>query len=267
IRPGRPRLNRNSRPRRVLWEVIETFRQLCHEKKVRTFLHRRVHLLKRIEEGATPKFSHIFVDEVQDCTPADFQIFRGLLADPYNLFVTGDLAQAVHMGRSASGRIGSMYPEAKGVHATSLHGSFRLPFRSSEALIPLSKRIREKRTACGDHSDVVLQHPYKGSPPGVRPIIVAAQNEESMANKLLEVAEADGQSVGELAFDIGKGPILLEWDQYLRDAAKERLGHAASDTILRLKGLEYPWVVWSRRTGVAADEDAEGYVYTILTRV
>lgn len=267
-RPGRPQLNRGSTPRRVLWQVLEAYRQLCHERRVRTFLHRRIHLLKLIREGRHPgRFTHVYVDEMQDCTPADFEIFYGLLDDPNNLFLTGDLAQAVHMGRTASTRVPRMNGDQRYFRNLTLTGSFRLPFRISEALIPLSERIRDKRKNCRDAVEAALQHPFKGSPPGVRPIIVAAGSEGEMAAKLLAVARAYGEpSLGDVGFKIGEGPLIMEHDAGLRNAIKAQGGKAWADTILRVKGLEAPWVVWSTRAEIPADEDVEEYVYTILTR-
>lgn len=266
-RPGRRVFQKGGRPRQILWEVLETFSALSRERKVRTFLQRRIHLLDRVESGDLGgRFTHLLVDEVQDCTPADLRIFRGLLRDPNQLFLTGDLAQAVHMGRSASTRLSATYPEFKNLPSRTLEGSFRLPFRVSEALVPLSRRIRDKRVPCGDSVDVVLAHPYKGSPPGVRPIVVAAQTDTEMAGKLAEIEAAYGHALGSLGFSVSDGPLILEHDAALQKAMVARGGRARTDTILRVKGLERPYVVWSTRVALAADEEAEELVYTILTR-
>ena len=49
----------------------------------------------------TKKYDYVFVDEFQDCTQADFEIFRLLLKDPNHLCVAGDVAQAIQIGKSA----------------------------------------------------------------------------------------------------------------------------------------------------------------------
>lgn len=266
-RPGRPVVQRGGKPREILWEVLAAFSALSKERQVRTFAQRRIHLLDLLKSGRLRgRFTHLLVDEVQDCTPADLRIFRGLLQDPNNLFLTGDLAQAVHMGRSASTRLSAVYPEFYRRRSRTLEGSIRLPFRVSEALVPLSRRIRDKRMPCGDSVDVVLTHPYKGSPPGVRPIIVAAENEVEMARKLRAVGQTYGAALGSLGFEMGSGPLILEHDARLQKAVQSQGGKAWTDTILRVKGLEHPWVVWSTRAEVPADDDAEEFVYTILTR-
>ena len=87
-----------------------------------------------------------------------------------------------------------------------------------------------------------------------------------MARKLRAVGRAYGAALGPLGFDMGAGPLILEHDAGLRKAIQAQGGKAWTDTILRVKGLEHPWVVWSTRAVVPADEDAEEFVYTILTR-
>ena len=267
-RPGRTVvLQRGGKPREILWEVLDAFSALTKDRRVRTFLQRRIHLLDLLETGGLEGgYTHLLVDEVQDCTPADLRIFHRLLRDPEQLFVTGDLAQAVHLGRSAPSRPHAAYPEIKGVRSRTLKGSFRLPFRISEALVPLSSRIGRKWTPVDSAVDVAMVHPYKGSPPGVRPVIVSAETEAKMARKLREVGHAYGSALGPLGFDMGAGPLILEHDAGLRKAMQAQGDKAWTDTILRVKGLEHPWVVWSTRAEVPADDDAEEFVYTILTR-
>lgn len=267
VRTGRPTVQRRMKPREVLWEVLAAFSDLSRQKRVRTFPQRRIHLLHQLEAGALEqRFTHLFVDEVQDCTPADFRIFRHLVRDPQQLFITGDLAQAVHLGRSAPSRPHEAYPEIKGVRSRTLKGSFRLPFRVSEALVPLSRRIGRKWKPVDPAVDVAMVHPYKGSPPGVRPVVVAAATVQEMARKLLQIGKAYGAALGEVGFELGAGPMILESDDGLRNAIKAQGGAAWSDTILRVKGLERPWIIWSTRVAVPAAEDVEEFVYTILTR-
>lgn len=267
-RPGRPVvMQRGGKPRRVMWEILSAFSRISRGRSVRTFLQRRIHLLDLLESGRLKApFTHLLVDEVQDCTPSDLRIFRGLLRDPNCLFLTGDLAQAVHIGQSASSRLSASYPEFYNVRSRTLQGSFRLPFRVSEALVPLSRRIQLKRDRCRDAADVVMAHPYKGSPPGVRPIVVAAESATEMAEKLEAVGRAYGGALGDLGFKTAYGPLILEYDKGLESAIRERGGKARTDTILRVKGLEHPWVVWSTRTEVPTDEDVEEFAYTIMTR-
>jgi DNA helicase II / ATP-dependent DNA helicase PcrA len=78
------------------------------------------------------------VDEFQDCTRADFEIFFNLLNNPNHLIISGDLAQAVHLGKSAN--IESLREAIRSERTMNdiswnyLDGSYRLPFRVCEAV-------------------------------------------------------------------------------------------------------------------------------------
>ncbi len=210
-------------------------------------------------------FSHVFVDEMQDCTQTDYAIFYRLLADPNELIVAGDLAQAVHMGRSASSILPRLNGGQKNRRTHELQGSYRLPFRISEAVVPLSQRIFKKRESCKDKVRVSLQNPYRGSPPGARPIVVWARDEHRMATKIHAIYTAYSESLGTVGFELGRCSIL-ESDSSLRSELSEIGMDAETNTILRLKGLEKTCVVWSTRVFEDTEDDVEEYVYTILTR-
>ena len=66
-----------------------------------------------------------------------------------------------------------------------LKGSYRLPYRISEAIYPISKFIRDNSN---EQTDEIT--PYKGAPPGARPILVYAENDEKMANKIIQIIKA-----------------------------------------------------------------------------
>ena len=281
-RPGRPKLDKDKAPRRVLWAVIEHFVQTCSRDHLDSFLSRRVRLRRALDEGHHRNlYTHIFVDELQDCGDADFSIFFSLLQDPNNLCVTGDLAQAVHLGQSSRSKL-PRYKHFFGKEGHSddyikkqrkwryvpLEGSYRLPFRISEALIPLSKAISQTRTSAGseDSISVVLQHPYKGSPPGVRIIIVKAMDSGPMATKLAEIWGVYCKN-GE-QFGFGESPpVIMERDLDLKEClTKLHQIPTETDSILRLKGLEYSFVIWSTRAMIPGEDDHLEYAYTILTR-
>ncbi len=278
-RPGR-RLDRNATPRKVLWSAIAEFVNTCSERQIDSYLSRRVRLRRVLDEGKyRNSFTHIFVDELQDCGDADFSIFFGLVADPNNLCVTGDLAQAVHLGKSSGSSLprynhffGDGHPNDANKKQSdwkyiTFVGSYRLPFRISEALIPLSEAIGATRSIAGsdDSISVVLQHPYKGSPPGVRIIIVAADDETAMAEKICSIRGVYCLNDEQIGFDASP-PVIMERDQGLRDALQKRGVSAETDTILRLKGLEYGFVIWSTRATIPGEDDHLEYAYTILTR-
>jgi hypothetical protein len=314
-RPGRPRFNKNSRPRSALWHSLRKFRELLESGAGRhrnqqwtTFTERRLKFYEilgarttslqsatdkrslgayyanqlrenaRKHSGGYPTvaglapweyakwFTHVFVDEMQDCTLKDYAIFYRLINNPNEIVVAGDLAQAVHLGRSASSvlpRIREMEQRNRRTHE--LQGSYRLPFRVSEAVVPLSERILKKREACNDSVEMSLHNPYRGSPPGARPIVVWAENENDMAKKIQAIYLTYGRSLDEVGFDLGICSIL-EQDGPLRRAVEARQLDAETNTVLRIKGLEKSCVIWSTRVFDDSEDDVEEYVYTILTR-
>jgi hypothetical protein len=267
-RPGRPRLDRDKAPRQVLWQCLEAVNDICEEKKIEFFTHRRLRFHRFLRRNSKKKnqFTHLFVDEVQDCTRSDFGIFYRLLDDPNQLVVAGDLAQAVHLGRTAFSNIPRhTSDEQRYRNFHELQGSYRLPFRISEALKPLSARIQLKRDAVKDRIKVQLQNPYRGSPPGARPIFVWAPDEGVMARKVKTIREAYDSSLGSVGFDLETCSIL-EKDVKLRKALYGRGVDAETNTILRLKGLEKTCLLWSTRASTNDKEEAEEIAYTILTR-
>lgn len=267
-RPGRPRLDRDKEPRRVLWDCIQAVNEVCNENEFEFFTHRRLRFHQRLRSSEMLKgrFTHIFVDEVQDCTRSDFGIFYRLLRDPNQLVVAGDLAQAVHLGCSAFSNIPRHTSEKqRNRRFHELQGSYRLPFRVSEALIPLSIRIQTKRDDLNDRIKVKLQNPYRGSPPGARPIFVWAQDTEAMAQKIKEIRNAYGFSLGDVGFELERCSIL-EKDVPLRRALTNIGVDAETNTIFRLKGLEKTCLLWSTRASPEDKHETEEIVYTILTR-
>ena len=267
-RPGRPRLDRSKTPRHVLWRCLRYVNTICDEEEVDFFTRRRLrfHRYLRANPRAKGQFSHVFIDEVQDCTRSDFGIFYRLLDDPNQLVVAGDLAQAVHLGRTAFSTIPRHTSDKqRNRNFHELQGSYRLPFRISEALIPLSIRIQKKRDALKDRVKVQLQNPYRGSPPGARPIFVWAQNTKAMARKVKAIRNAYDSSLGNVGFNLERCSIL-EKDVSLRRALSDIDVDAETNTILRLKGLEKTCLLWSTRASAEDNEETEEIAYTILTR-
>lgn len=293
-RPGRGRtVQRGGKPRKVLWAAIERYVKQCSANGIDSFLTRRVRLRHRLDAGYHRNlYTHVFVDELQDCGDADFSIFYSLVRDPNDICVTGDLAQAVHLGKSSSSALPRYnhffgedgHPRDKVTKQSNwryvgFKGSYRLPFRISEALIPLSEKIAGTRatsdsdaprdgegtTRDANRISVVLQHPYKGSPPGVRIIVVSAEDDSAMATKIRVIRGVYCRSGRQLGFGESP-PVIMERDEGLQ-VALGRIGvQASTDTILRLKGLEYEFVIWSTRASIPAEDDHAEYAYTILTR-
>lgn len=269
-RQGRPgKLRYNGPSRRLLWKTINLYLSYCREQRITTFLHRRMRLLRLLRSRrCAGQFDYVFVDEMQDCTEADFEIFYRLLTDQNHLFVTGDLAQAVHLGTTASIQI-PRSPFAVQVRFKKdwLQGSYRLPFRVSEALVPLSSYLstKWKKRRKKEDPHISLLSPHRGSPPGARPIVVAARSTEAMAAKIAAIYQAYGPGLGQVGFDLQE-VCVLERDVSLRKALSGLGLEAESNTILRIKGLEKSCIVWSTRRPIEQEDETAEYVYTVLTR-
>ncbi len=169
-RGNNPQLRFNSERRKIIWSIISQYLRDLKNQKLESFIIRRHRLLRSIQRKDFPtKFTHIIVDEFQDCTRADYEIFYNMLQNPNNLTLAGDIAQSINLGASLH------IPKAndqRNFLRKKLDGSFRLPFRVSECIKPLSELISKKfGEREGIQSDII--NPYKGAPPGSRPIFVA----------------------------------------------------------------------------------------------
>lgn len=264
-RKGRPQLSYNGKRRQLLFETIFKFLELLESKNKNSIITRRHKLLKKLNEVKHKGvFSHILVDEFQDCTQTDYSIFYKLIQDPNNLIIAGDFAQAVHLGKVAD------IPRVDNADGTrmrnrithKLDGSYRLPYRISEAIKPLSESIK-----FGGQEDADIITPYKGAPPGARPIIVFANDNEEMAEKIISISNSFKP------FDVidlsqpNNNITVLEKHSLLSFALNSRVnGIATTDTILRLKGLEKKFIVWSTKSSIEHTGEIKNFIYTIFTR-
>jgi DNA helicase II / ATP-dependent DNA helicase PcrA len=262
-----PVLNHNSPRRAIVWNLIREYLVKLQEISRESIQTRRHKLLQDLRSGDHRGiYTHIFVDEFQDCTEADYQIFYGLIKDPNNLVIAGDYAQAVHIGASAGvPRTDSNFHPAIAMGSRQifrLSGSYRLPFRISECLKPLSAEIQRRE----NESDLIT--PYKGAPPGARPIVVFADDTETMKNKLLWVLwHYQVFDIWSLENATAKKITILESDSALCIAINTRApGISTTDTVLRLKGMEKDCIVWSTRIPFEEHQDSYYFAYTILTR-
>ncbi|MEM6802961.1 MAG: hypothetical protein AAF696_16245, partial [Bacteroidota bacterium] len=176
----------------------------------------------------------------------------------------GDVAQAVHLGKSASINI----PRLNGMKnrkRIQLQGSYRLPFRVSQAVRGLSEKIN----GLMDEESGLLE-PYRGAPPGARPIFVYGEDSQQMALKIKQIVDRyksyyfSEENEDESRYHL----TILEKDLELH-GEMNRLSSARianTDTILRLKGMEKYCIIWSTRAVIEDKEDVYHYIFTILTR-
>lgn len=255
-RGKKPQLLYNSHRRKAVWNTLYKYAVWMHRdpRAGNSFIARRQLFLNLLESGTfEDKFDYVFVDEFQDCTHADYRIMSLMLKNVDNLVLAGDLAQAVHIGQSGTiPRDGDM--SRRKYHK--LKGSYRLPYRISEAIIPLSHYITNNS---GDKDVTVEITPYKGAPPGARPIIVYASDDIALANKMVQIK--DRYSI----FNLNKITIL-EKDDLLCRALVNLRQPVETTTILRLKGLEKEFVVWSLQADILFENEVAEFAYTIMTR-
>lgn len=253
-RGNNPSLQKNSPRRRLVWKCLTEYANRMHIDGVESFTIRRQYLYSKLKSGAIqPQFDYIIVDEFQDCTEADFEIFYSLIKDPNNFTVAGDLAQSIHLGTSA----GIPRDERmKRITKFRLEGSYRLPSKISECIKILSEAIVKR---FGEKEGITSITPYKGSPPGARPIVVYGSTTSELAEKIKEIFNIYK------IYDLKKVSIL-EKDNELKKELLNRSIDAETDTILSLKGLEKECVIWSTRIPLEFEEEVFEFSYTIVTR-
>lgn len=211
-------------------------------------------MLTRLKSGKLePIYDFILIDEFQDCTEADFEIFYALIKNPNNLTMAGDLAQSIHLGMTA--RIPRDERMSKR-RFYRLEGSYRLPVRISECIRRIAEVIVERY---GNDEGVTEIIPYKGSPPGSRPIVIYGSSNMELAHKIRQVF--DRYKIYDL-----ERITVLEKDKGLERVMDEYGIATETDTILSLKGLEKECVLWSTRIPLEFEKEVFEFAYTILTR-
>lgn len=253
-RGNNPSLQKNSERRKLAWKCLTEYAQRMHNEGIQSFTLRRQYLYSKLKSGEVkPNYDYILVDEFQDCTEADFEIFYSMIKDPNNFTIAGDLAQSIHLGTAA--RI----PRDERMTRRQfyrLDGSYRLPVRISECIKQLSTAIVER---FGNDEGVTDITPYKGSPPGSRPIVVYGETYIKVAEKVKEVFKHYK------IYDLERVTILEKDVELQREIVKKGL-IAETDTILSLKGLEKECVLWSTRIPLEFEKEVFEFAYTIVTR-
>lgn len=254
-RGNNPTLRYNSPRRKIVWQIICEYLKFLktNNPPLANFTMQRQRFLRKlIQNIITTTFDYILVDEIQDCTRADYLIFQKILKYQNNFILAGDLAQSIHLGSSVH------FPTSE-FEKIKLKGSFRLPFRISEAIKPLSIIINEKFRRRNANGETEIINPYKGSPPGARPIFVYGKNLEQLSLKLKNIF---------YSYKIfGLDHIsIYESDKNLSDDLNLKQVNASSEIILKTKGLEKSCVLWSTRIDVDTKTDEHEFIYTILTR-
>lgn len=255
-RGNNPFLKYKSQRREIIFECISIYLKKLKDAKRENFHMRRSKFLNKLAAGDVErKFDYILIDELQDCTKADHQIFLHLIKDASNITFAGDLAQSIQLGAAFHVPMGEEMTRFKKIK---LEGSFRLPFRISECLKQLSERINKRYGAReGVEAEIIV--PYRGAQPGARPIVVYSQTAAEMAIKITAVIKK--YSLYGLS-----AHSLFERDNELAVALYENGVFVENDIILKSKGLEYSCVIWSSRLRADTNLEQQEFAYTIFTR-
>ena len=214
------------------------------------------------------RFQSIFVDEAQDFTEVDFDGMKRLLRDGGHWTIAFDPGQSIRTGAT-------FRPPHMGLNwrRLQLSGSYRMPRRLCEALGPISDAIREKLRGDGAKEDLpaLRPSPLRISFLGSRPIVIATKDEDEFAEYVSDLVKVFDPEPGE-----SDGPWLavLEEDEALKDRVRQKLRGAGaftkatlrSTSVLKVKGMEFPWVVWSTRAASPESIDLQRLCYTILSR-
>jgi DNA helicase-2/ATP-dependent DNA helicase PcrA len=253
-RGNNPSLQKNSDRRKLAWKCLTAYAQRMHNENIQSFTLRRQYFYSKLKSGSLPiNYDFILVDEFQDCTGADFEIFYSMIKDPNNLTIAGDLAQSIHLGTAAKIPRDDRMSRRQFYR---LDGSYRLPVRISESIKKLSEAIVKR---FGNDEGVTDITPYKGSPPGSRPIVVYGKSHIEVAEKIKQVFKHYK------IYDLERITILEKDIELLREISQKGIT-CETDTILSLKGLEKECVLWSTRIPLEFEKEVFEFSYTILTR-
>lgn len=265
VRTGRGEALQPHQKKAIYHCLLSYMTQLA--EKGYSFIDRRRIFLKKLQNLELPlyRFDYVFIDEFQDCTRTDFKIFYHLLKDPNNLTITGDLAQSIHLGKSATSDLRAIKKinaiELRNFETFNLNASYRLPYRISESVENVSNKIlgRWEKDNSSEKGNLLALRAIKNSFPGARPILVSGEDEGVIASKIRKIYK-HYQGYGIEKF------MLLENDHYLASQLWERDLKGRRDSILSMKGMETPFVIWSSRIEIDDPKEVYEYLYTIFTR-
>lgn len=266
-RSGRPRLGRGRRA--FLWPYIVA--QSTSDTAHNTFLHRRMatwryneRALKSGERLALQEsfndVTHVFVDEAQDMTRADIRLLAHTLSNRKRLFVTGDATQALHThGISPRPRIAGANWRVR-----RLYGSYRLPALLSSVLAAPARAILDDQVRRGADGAGGVPDICRTAIPGPRPIVVTGGHPAEVANAMETMRHfvpQDGQlaTTWHIINEQGSSDVL--YDSLDRTDAIVR-----KCSMLALKGLELPLVLFPTDVRPPSGKSVPEWVYAALTR-
>lgn len=231
-------------------------------RRIRTYLHNEPQLGAGRQIGLRESYrglTHVFVDEAQDMTRADLRLLAHTGPRPQRLFVAGDSAQALHTGGT------SPRPQITGARwrRLALSGSYRLPSLVCKALTPLARQVVELQPVSGDASGPhgVIPEMRRSAVPGPRPVVVNGERTDAMVRAMLTMSRFAGGAGNEWTVVREYGPP----DGTLDDLEAAGVLHKTV-SLLKVKGLEFPLLLFPTNTTPPKDETGAEWLYTALTR-
>lgn len=87
----------NQRERGLVWDVYQTFLDLCQKRRIQTFAEWRCLALRYLKAHPEyPRYAGLFVDEVQDLSKVARQICLELVLDRRFILLTADTGQSIY---------------------------------------------------------------------------------------------------------------------------------------------------------------------------
>lgn len=233
----------------------------------RSFTHRRIQTLKKVRTRsarANQRFTHVFVDECQDFTEADYELLRYLIDEPSGFVVAGDEAQSLQLGgtyrRPPLKRSDGSATVWK-VHR--LEGAYRLPVATCRAVAPLASYVEERVSSSGTSADdLTIPEPRKAASFGPRPIVI---HESEISTELPTILRNYQRVSGADSVCIADGRRRLR-DKVFESAMRSDL-NVEKENMRKIKGLERPMmIVLAQAPSHHDDETATQCFYTAMTR-
>lgn len=223
-------------------------------------------LVAELSATTRTRFHDVFVDEAQDFSAVDYEILERIVAPGAGLTVAFDPSQAIFRGPAFS------LPKRKPSRTCFLGSSFRMPLRLCEALQPvveyLNREHRSDRAGAerDDEADedglAITPRPSRLSVLGARPILIATKTCEDFVRRLhgVRLAMADPSRRDDVA--------VFEADEELERMISNQgaFRDVTGKSVLRVKGREFPWVVWSTRSRPKMSMELHRFCYTALSR-
>jgi len=207
------------------------------------------------------RFTHGFVDEVQDFTATDLRFLAAMLTDARQLYCVGDAGQAMLLGATFD-IPGTLRGRQRDVRT--LAYSYRMSRRIAEAVEPLAKAMLDTAPQAAQRW-VGVPTGTRSGVLGVRPIVLLHDGSET--EQLTDVLGAytslfasEGSTIT-IAEGRSHGDELVATAMQVFPEIRVR-----PETVARIKGLERTCVIWSTRRRWKLDESAAEFVHTVLTR-